>query len=67
MRSISYTFAISLAHAERQEDWGTEGEEGCGEGSASLTPWVVFHPCGACRARYSHWGHLQRLRDEYKP
>jgi hypothetical protein len=44
--STSYTFAISLAHAERQEDSGTEGKEGCGDGCASFTPWVVFPPVG---------------------
>ena len=27
----------------------------------------VFHPRGAWRATYCQSGHLQRLRDEYKP
>jgi hypothetical protein len=38
--------AISLAHAERQADWATVAEEGCRVESASLTPWVSFHPRG---------------------
>ncbi len=41
--------AINLAHAERQEDSGTEGEEGCGEESLTVTPWAFFHPRGAWR------------------
>jgi hypothetical protein len=36
--SISLTFAISLAHAERQADSGTLDEGGCGEESVSVTP-----------------------------
>ncbi len=44
------TFAISLAHAERQEDSGTDEEEGGGEDLVSLTPWACFHPRGAWRA-----------------
>jgi hypothetical protein len=47
MGSISYTFAISFTQAERQEDWGTEEKEGCGDGSARLSSWVFFHPAGA--------------------
>ena len=46
MGSISYTFAISFAQAERQEDSGTEGEEGCGGDSVSITPWAFFHSRG---------------------
>jgi hypothetical protein len=45
--STSYTFAINLAQADRQQDWGTEGQEGCGEGSVWLPSWVFFHPAGA--------------------
>jgi len=45
--SISWILAISLAHAERQEDSGTKGEEGCGEESLTVTPWASFQPRGA--------------------
>jgi hypothetical protein len=47
MGSTSYTFAISLAQAERQQDSGTEGQEGWGDGSAWLSSWVCFHPARA--------------------
>ena len=65
--STSYTFAISLAHAERQARWGTVSVGRVLVQKVTPWAWESFQAAGARRATWGKRCQRALHREEYKP
>jgi hypothetical protein len=65
--STSYTYAISLAHAERQARWGRICLRANPGTPSSCSACDSFQSAGATRATWGKRCHRALHREEYKP